>query len=202
MALLHAAPVSLTMWYAEAGKVPVYAYDTGDSNNPETGDAANISAEISIDGGASAATTDTNPTELDATDHPGIYLFDVSAAEMTGSLIVITPVSSTGSIELAPVVITTRTRAGFKKNTAYANFTFEMLDVADGRNPKTGETITGEVSLDGAAFASLTNSVSEIGSTGRYKVALAAADLNGDHIHLKFTNTNCIPLDIKFKTEP
>ena len=201
MTLYHAGPVTLFMFRAEVGKVPVYAYDTSSNNDPKTGDAGNITAEISIDGGASAATNDANPTEIDATDHPGIYLFDTTAAEMTGDLIVITPVSSTGNIELAPVVITTRSRTGFKKNTAYSNLTFEMLDTADGRTRKTGETVSGNVSLDGAAFAGLTNSVSEIGSSGRYKVDLAAADVNGDHVHLYFTASNSIPLDIKFKTE-
>ena len=42
----------------------VFAFDRTD-NTPKTGDAANITAEISIDGAAGGATDDTNPTELE-----------------------------------------------------------------------------------------------------------------------------------------
>ena len=53
-------------------KISVFAFNelTGAG---ETGDAANITAQISKDFAASAATNDVSPTELDATDHPGVY---------------------------------------------------------------------------------------------------------------------------------
>lgn len=108
---------SLTLYKNVAGqKIPVYAYDktTGDA---ETGDAGNITAQISKDGGACAATNDTNPTELDATDAPGIYLFDLTQAETNADLIVLYPVSSTGDVVLRPVLIytnpVTETKAGY-----------------------------------------------------------------------------------------
>jgi len=85
-------------------KVAVFAWDKA-NNCAKTGDAANITAEISLDGGASAAVTDTNPTELDATDHPGIYLFDLSQAETNADLVVITAVSSSDDVHLDPVII-------------------------------------------------------------------------------------------------
>lgn len=87
-------------------KIAVYAYDTA-ADGPKTGDAANITAQISIDGGTTAATNDTNPTELDATDAPGIYLFDMTQAETNGDLIIISPVSATADIQLEPVIIYT-----------------------------------------------------------------------------------------------
>jgi len=64
-------------------KVPVYAWDktTGD---PKTGDAANITGLISQDGGAPAAIADTNPTEISG----GCYVFDVTADETDGDLLV------------------------------------------------------------------------------------------------------------------
>jgi len=77
-----------------------------------------------------------------------------------------------------------------KKNTAYSNFTFMMFDTAG--DPATGKTVTATRSIDGAAFASCANAVSEI-SSGWYKINLAAADLNGDNIALKFTATGCAP---------
>jgi hypothetical protein len=72
-----------------------------------TGDNLNITAEISIDGGTSAATNDVNPAELEPTDHPGIYTFNLTAAEKNGDKITITPVSSTSNVVLDPVVLYT-----------------------------------------------------------------------------------------------
>jgi len=89
-------------------KVAVFAWDNS-LGVAKTGDAANISAQISIDGAATAATDDAAPTELDATDAPGIYIFDMLQAETNGDLIVIAPVSSTSDIVLRPVIIYTQT---------------------------------------------------------------------------------------------
>ena len=82
-------------------KVAVYAWDRV-NGVPKTGDDANITAEISLDGAASAATDDANPTELDATDHPGIYIFNLTQAETNANLIIITPSSLTSSIVFEP----------------------------------------------------------------------------------------------------
>jgi len=88
-------------------KMAVFAINTvgGDA---KTGDAANITAQISIDGGVTAATNDTNPTELDATNAPGIYLFDLSQAETNGDTIILAAGSSTPNIQLSPIMITTK----------------------------------------------------------------------------------------------
>ena len=76
---------------------------------------------------------------------------------------------------------------GFRKNTAHNNFSFVMVDNLDHVTPKSGLAVTSERSLDGGAFAATANSVSEIGATGVYKINLAAGDLNGDVVVLKFT---------------
>jgi len=83
-------------------KLPIYAYDDA-AGGPKTGDAANITAQISINAGASAATDDAHPTELDATNHPGVYLFDLTQAEINGDLIIITAVSSTSNVTIEPI---------------------------------------------------------------------------------------------------
>lgn len=75
-----------------------------------------------------------------------------------------------------------------KKNTALAGFTFVMYDSADHLTPKTGLTVTATRSIDGGAFGACANAVSEIGS-GAYKLDLAAGDLNGNVIMLKFSAT-------------
>ena len=73
-----------------------------------TDDQANITAQISLDGGACAATNDTNPTQLDSTDTPGIYIFDLTQAETNADLIVVSPVSTTGTTIIEPVIAYTQ----------------------------------------------------------------------------------------------
>ena len=75
-----------------------------------------------------------------------------------------------------------------------------MVDSSDHFTPKTGLTITGTRSIDGGAFASLTNAESEVAS-GVYKVSLSAADLNGKVITLRFTATNADDRLITIVTE-
>ena len=84
-------------------KVPVFAWDAA-AGAPKTGDAANITAQISKDGAATAASDDANPTELEPTDAPGIYLFDLTQAESNCDLFVLFAKSSTADIDLDPVV--------------------------------------------------------------------------------------------------
>ncbi len=87
-------------------KLAVYAYDKI-SGLPKTGDAANITAQISKDGAATAATNDVNPTELDSTDAPGIYIFDMLQAETNTDLIVLSAVSATTGVVLEPIILHT-----------------------------------------------------------------------------------------------
>lgn len=71
-----------------------------------------------------------------------------------------------------------------KKNTALAAFPLVMVDSTG--NPTTGLTVTATRSIDGAAFAACANAVVEV-TSGVYKINLAAGDLNGDTIVLRFT---------------
>jgi len=82
----------------------VYAHDAA-TDTPKTGDAANITAQISKDGGAPAATDDTNPTEIDATDVPGIYRFTMTTEETNAELLVVSAVSSTADVKIEPVIM-------------------------------------------------------------------------------------------------
>lgn len=99
--------------------------------------------------------------------------------------------------------IQTRLPATFmrvQKNTALANFTFPMILSSDHVTGATGKTVTAQRSLDGAAFASCANAVTEI-SAGVYKITLAAADLNADTVMLKFTAADCDATLIEIITE-
>ncbi len=87
--------------------------------------------------------------------------------------------SVTGTVTLAAGQL------AIKKNTALAAFEFPMTDSTT-HLPATGLTVTVQRSIDGGAFAACANAAAEI-SGGAYKIDLAAADLNGTTIMLKFT---------------
>ncbi len=73
-----------------------------------------------------------------------------------------------------------------KKNTALANFPFIMKDAVT-HAPSAGLTVAATRSIDGGAFASCANSPTGV-SSGSYKINLAASDLNGTTIMLRFTS--------------
>lgn len=78
------------------------------TGRPKTGDAANLTAYVSIDGDTSPdALTDTSATELSSTNAPGIYRFDLSQAETNGKNIVYSAKSSTSGIDVIPAFVTT-----------------------------------------------------------------------------------------------
>lgn len=87
----------------------------------------------------------------------------------------------------------------YNKNTAYSNYMFFMADATDGYTAETGLTPTCTRSIDGAAFAACANSPSEVAS-GWYKINLAAADMNGDEIVLKFSGTGSRNWEHKIRT--
>ncbi len=76
----------------------VFAFNIN-NNNPQTGDAANITANLRIDGSAADAVDDTNPTELE----DGYYVFDITQAESNGNQILIAPASGTANIQVIGV---------------------------------------------------------------------------------------------------
>jgi hypothetical protein len=90
---------------------------------------------------------------------------------------------------------------GIQKNAPFNNFAFLMVLATDGRTPATGLSVSGQRSIDGGVFANLANGVTEIGN-GWYKVNLAATDVNGDFIALKFTATGADQRSIGIITEP
>jgi hypothetical protein len=92
----------------------VFAFDAT-TNVPKTGDAANITAYVAIDGGATTVLGDTSATEMDATNAPGYYKFDAAQAETNGDRLLVTAKSATANIKVigAPAVIYTRPQTGW-----------------------------------------------------------------------------------------
>jgi hypothetical protein len=125
-----------------AGKWVVFAYGAPDHASAGlaiTGDAANITANVRIDGGAVNAVDDTNPTELE----DGFYVFDITAAEANGDVILICPVSSTSDVIVigAPAVA----------HTVPANF--NALGIESGGDVTKVNTLHGHTAQTGDAYA-------------------------------------------------
>ena len=80
--------------------------------------------------------------------------------------------------------------SGIAKNVALSNFQAYMVLSSDHVTAATGKTLTGTISKDGGAFASLTNAITEI-ANGLYKVNITQTEMNADVITLKFTETDC-----------
>ncbi len=91
-------------------KLAVYAYTVADGA-AKTGDAAQITSYLSKDWGGPAAVTDTNPTELNSTNMPGWYVFDLEQAETNAEVIVFAPKSSTSGVVLDQVQVFTQDAA-------------------------------------------------------------------------------------------
>ncbi|KKL92801.1 hypothetical protein LCGC14_1881040, partial [marine sediment metagenome] len=95
----------------------VFAFNERD-NTAKTGDAAQITAEISADGAAGGGNiTDTNPTELE----DGYYAFDITQGESNADLLLILPESSTGNIQVIGVPGAVYTTAPAINTLAIAN---------------------------------------------------------------------------------
>jgi hypothetical protein len=105
--LLMASWASADYYKNTASKITFYAWNTS-ANAPKTGDAANITARVRIDGGTLTQLTDTSATEIDATNAPGAYEFDATAGEMNGDILLFTAKSTTASVYLAPRTVAPR----------------------------------------------------------------------------------------------
>jgi len=89
---------------------------------------------------------------------------------------------------------------GVKKNTAWNDFTFPMIDSSTPNQYKTGLTVVAQRRIDGGDFEACANAVSEV-EDGYYTIDLAASDLNGDFITLSFKAFGANETTFTFKTE-
>lgn len=103
-------------------KVHVYAYDST-TGAAKTGDAAQITGYVSLDGTANAI-DDTNPAEVDTTNLPGVYVFDVTAAETNCDAWALYAKSSTANIRIEPII-------GFTTAGTAASLTAAVASIAN-----------------------------------------------------------------------
>jgi hypothetical protein len=96
--------------------------------------------------------------------------------------------------------VTTAASNRIQKNTDLAGFQFFMRDAIT-HLAATGLTVTSQRSLDGGALSACTNSATQIGN-GVYTINLAAADLNGNNVLLRFTATGADDCIMRLVTQP
>jgi hypothetical protein len=88
-----------------------------------------------------------------------------------------------------------------RKNKVYT-ITFAAIDVSN--RPARVSSIASfdsvKISQDGAAFQDTSNSPSEIGSSGRYSLALTAAEMDADNIHIYVEDSLMDPTDYILQT--
>lgn len=82
-------------------KITFLVIDTA-TNLPKTGDAANLTAYVSKDDGSVTVLADTSATELDATNAPGVYSFDLAQGETNAHKLVFTGKSATSGVRVVP----------------------------------------------------------------------------------------------------
>jgi len=109
-------------------KITVYAWDTA-NNVWKTGDAGNITAYISKDGGAAASfASGANPTEIDATNMKGAYRFAPAQADTNCDNLEFVAQSATSDISIIPVSLYPTTLT--KTVIAYLNATISSRSSA------------------------------------------------------------------------
>ena len=150
-----------------SGKWVVFAFeDEGGTNpgEPVTGDAAQITANIRIDGGAANPVDYTNPTELEG----GYYIFDITAAEANGDLLVLCPSSSTSNVNVigVPGAVWTEIGVDVKKwlGTAPETPNIAGVPIAD-IGYIDGNAATGGVAQTGDVYAELPMNFSDLAVT-------------------------------------
>jgi hypothetical protein len=78
-------------------KIQLFAFTVA-TGAAKTGDAANITAYVSKDYGAVTVLGDTSATEMDATNAPGWYMFDLTQAETNADTLLFTAKSATSGV--------------------------------------------------------------------------------------------------------
>lgn len=163
-------------------KLTLLAIDTS-TNTPKTGDAANLTAYESLDDGAVTVLGDTSATELDATNAPGLYSFDLTQGETNGTKILFSGKSSTANIKLIPLLAYTLP-AGFtgyvaQTGDAYARIGANGASLTDLATQASVNTIDDFLDTEIAAIlAAVDTEVAAIIATLASGVALTAAERN------------------------
>lgn len=108
------------------------------------------------------------------------------------------PAGASVSADIAAVAADLPTK--FTKNVAISNFTFPMRNTSDVLT--TGLTVTGTISKDGGAPASLGGTIAEVGS-GLYKIdTISSTEMNANNVVLTFAASGAKSTVLVIVTQP
>ena len=116
-------------------KIELFAF-TISTGAAKTGDAANLTAYVSKDFGAVTVLGDTSATEMDATNAPGWYLFDLTQAETNADSLLFTAKSSTAGVSVVGRPIDTTPNR-------FAAMVIDAAGLVDANTVKIGPTGSG-----------------------------------------------------------
>ena len=127
--------------------------------------------------------------------------FRLMAAEDAAGYPKTTIKSGTGTGEISLSSGRVLIQSGIQKGAALTKFQFLMTDSTN-HDPATGLTVTGTVSKDGGAYATISpDSITEV-ANGMYEVDLSATEMNANNVSLRFTATGADDLNITLRTDP
>ncbi len=136
-----------------ATKIALFAFDAT-TGLGKSGDAANLTAYVSIDFGAVTPLADTSAVEMDATNAQGWYLFDVAQGETNGDQLLFTAKSSTSNVSVV----------GRPIETLPNRFTSMVIDAAglvDGTAVKVGPSGAATAQTAGDVIAQIATRASQ-----------------------------------------
>ena len=146
--------------------------------------------------------------EIDSTNLPGFYEIGIPNAVLANGATWAVMMLQ-GATNMAPLPVefelvgwnpyaTIASQFNLKKNTAFSNFQFPMFNTSGAG--LTGLTVAGQRSIDGGAFGSCTNAVTENG-LGFYLINLSAGDLNGNCVVFRFSAVGALDTDVVIVTQ-
>ena len=192
-----------------AGKWIVFAFeDEGGTNpgEPVTGDAGQITANISIDGAAgSLVGSGANPTELE----DGYYVFSLTASETNGDLLTIFPQSATGNVNVigVPGAVWT-TPPNFNTLGIETDGDLTQVNTLENHTAQTGDTYAlanGTSGFD-AIDTVVDNIFAQIGTAGANLTDLGGmsnamkAEVNNEVVDTLTTDTYAEPISVPAAT--
>jgi len=173
----------------DAQKVAIYAHDTA-NDAPKTGDQANITAYISKDGGGASQTNDVNPTQLDAANLPGVYVFDLLQEETNCDLFVLVAQSVTADVQIEAVIAYTLDQSSVKADVSNLDTTVSSRSshtaanvwAVEARTLTSFGTLVSDVAT--AVWSAVSRTLSSFGTlvndiTGGTTVASAESNIRG-----------------------
>lgn len=156
---------------------------------------------VEIHGGTGAGQTRSVLSSVNSTDTLTVDR-DFDTAPDSGSYYTLWPAppgpTATANLPLVKVAAQSG-NLGIKKNTALANFMFQMTDSTN-HAPATGLTVSCFRSLDGGTFAATATATATEVANGWYKINLAAADTNGDVVAFRATASGADDTNLSFIT--